>query len=104
MSRAFRAHVSAGDININAFSWPIFCYDESKYDPQNPKQGLLQGHFLLRVYRHIFTGPSSAFEKKTKGRLPHGVLNGLTKPTPETIGYAAIIVRICGRYTNQSLT
>ncbi len=103
MSRAFQAHVLAGDININAFDWPIFCYDESKYDPQNPKQGLLQGHFLLCVYCHIFTGPSSTFEKKTKGQLPCGALNGLSKPTPEMIGYAAIIVRVCSPLYYQSL-
>ena len=67
-TRAFRAHVLAGDININSFDWPVFCYDKSKYDPENPKQGLFQGYFLLRVYRHIFSGPSSALKKKDKGR------------------------------------
>ena len=47
MSRAFWAHVLAGNININSFDWPVFCYDKSKYDPENPKQRLFQGYFLL---------------------------------------------------------
>ncbi|KAF8321449.1 hypothetical protein F5887DRAFT_899522, partial [Amanita rubescens] len=73
---------------------PVFCYDESKYDPENPKQGLLQGHFLLRVYRHVFSGPSSALQNKTKGRSSRGQKNSrLPAPTPETIGYAAILAR-----------
>ncbi|KAF8314655.1 hypothetical protein F5887DRAFT_834557, partial [Amanita rubescens] len=72
---------------------PVFCYDESKYDPENPKEGLFQGYFLLRVYRHIFSGPSSALAKKDKGRNSRGQKNGLPAPTPETIGYAAIMAR-----------
>lgn len=95
-SRGFRARVLAGEIRIASFDWPVFCYDESKFDPMNPKQGLFQGYLLLRVYRHIFTGPSSVFSTKYKGRLPRGPLNGLSEPTPATIGYAAIIVRVCG--------
>lgn len=95
VSRAFRAQVMAGDIKIASFNWPVFCYDESKFDSGNPKQGLLQGKLLLRVYRHIFTGRSSVYGGKPKGRSARGVLNGLTEPTPETIAYAAVIVRIC---------
>ena len=95
-SRAFWAHVLAGNININSFEWPVFCYDKSKYDPENPKQGLFQGYFLLHIYWHIFSGPSSALKKKDKGRNSHGQKNCLLVPTPETIGYAAIIVYILG--------
>jgi len=97
----FCAHVLAGDININAFDWPVFCYEESKYDPENPKQGLLQGHLLLRVYHHVFSGPSSALQSKTKGWSSRGQKNSrLPAPTPETIGYAAILVRICNIFNH----
>ena len=91
-SREFRAQVLAGDIGISGFDWPVFCYDESKYDPSNPNKGLLKGYVLLCVYRHIFTGPRTALGGKPTGRRAHGALNNLTKPTPKTIGYAAIVV------------
>ena len=57
ISSEFQAQVLAGEIKVSGFNWPIFCYDELKYDLSNPKQGLLQGYLLLCVYCHIFTGP-----------------------------------------------
>ena len=96
----FRARVLAGEINVSGFNWPVFCYDESKYDPRKPKQGLLQGYLLLRIYCHIFTGPRSALGGKSKGRRARGALNNLTKPTAETISYAAIVVRICDTFSS----
>ena len=62
-----------------------------------------QGYFFLHIYRHIFSGPSSTLKKKDKGWNSCGQKNCLLVPTPETIGYAEIIVCICGIY-NQTLT
>ncbi|KAH9932169.1 hypothetical protein B0H21DRAFT_699730, partial [Amylocystis lapponica] len=76
---------------------PSFLYSDDAYDINDFDIGLLRGAFLLKVYKHIFTGPSSAL-KDTPGpsagtKAPIGKKNGLTKPTPETIAYAAVQAR-----------
>ena len=98
--RAFRAQVLAGGIKIVPFDWPAFCYDESmEFDSENPKHGLLQGELLLRVYRHIFSGPTSTLGGKPRGgQCARGVSNGLTQPTPEMIAYVTMMVCICYMY------
>ena len=64
------------------------------YDPANPTQGLFRGFLLVRVYRLLIMGPGTTYSSSNKstGRLPHGILNGLEKPMPTTIGYAAVMV------------
>ena len=93
-SREFRAQVLEARRTISAFSWPAFCYDESLYDPSDPMKGLFRGFLLERIYRFLFTGPSTTFGHKSSGRLPRGVLHGLQKPTAETIAYTAVMVSI----------
>lgn len=89
----FRSLVLQGKREITAVDWPVFCYNESKYDPTDPLKGLFEGPLLLRYWRHIFTGPASVDGGRSHGRLPRGVLNGLSKPTPQTIAYAAVLAR-----------
>ncbi|KAF8727154.1 hypothetical protein AX14_007553 [Amanita brunnescens Koide BX004] len=89
----FRAQVLEARRTISAFSWPAFCYDESLYDPSDPMKGLFRGFLLERIYRFLFTGPSTTFGHKSSGRLPCGVLHGLQKPTAETIAYTAVMAR-----------
>ena len=64
------------------------------YDPVKPMQGLFRGFLLARIYRLLITGPGTTYDpsEKSTGRLPRGILNGLEKPTPATIGYAAVVV------------
>jgi hypothetical protein len=94
----FRSLVLQGKRDITAVDWPVFCYDDSKYDPTDPLKGLFEGPLLLRYWRHIFTGPASVEGGRSHGRLPRGVLHGLTKPTPQTIAYTAVLVRQLGIY------
>lgn len=47
---------------------PSFVYDEKSYDPHNILKGLFRGFFLVRVFRHIFTGPRTAL-KVTDGPI-----------------------------------
>ncbi len=47
-----------------------------------------------QVFRHIFTGPSSALGKPTRAtKDPKAILHGLTAVTGRTIAYAAVQVR-----------
>ncbi|KAK2467955.1 hypothetical protein APHAL10511_000250 [Amanita phalloides] len=77
-----------------ASDYPMFLYDESKYDPRNVYSGLFQGQLLLKFYRHVFTGPSSWNNGKSSGgKKPWGLVNRLEEPTARTITYVAVMVR-----------
>lgn len=92
--RLFRARVQSGKRPIKASNYPMFLYDESKYNPDDVYSGLFQGPLLLKFYRHVFTGPSSwKTGTSTRGKLPRGIINKLKAPTPQTIAYIAMMVR-----------
>lgn len=55
--------VEDGSIQITEEYFPSFVYDkDTLYDKDNDSEdlGLFRGYLLVGVYRHIFTGPSSA--------------------------------------------
>jgi len=99
-----------GRVKIGTGEWPAYLYDENQvYDPEEKDKGLLRGYLLVRVrsyfslflisdllqvYRHIFTGPATAFigsgRKGTKASKSK--LHGLSSVTPRTIAYAAVQV------------
>ena len=91
--RRFKEDVQSGTTIIKASSFPMFLYDEAKYDRNNIYSGLFQGYLLLRFYRHVLTGPSSWKSGVPSGRKPgRGIANRLEAPTPRTIAYVAIMV------------
>ncbi|KAF8347496.1 hypothetical protein F5887DRAFT_881789, partial [Amanita rubescens] len=72
---------------------PTFLYDELQhYDPEHKLSGLLEGHVVIRVYRHIMTGPRTACEPNLitlkNNRCKTGKL-AFTKSDKYTIAYAA---------------
>ncbi|KAG1860517.1 hypothetical protein C8R48DRAFT_576489, partial [Suillus tomentosus] len=71
---------------------PTFLYDESMFDPAKKSQGCLRGYYLKRVFRHIFTGPSSALNPNARRgtKTPKGRSHGMTSPLPRAIAYAAV--------------
>ncbi|KAF9541103.1 hypothetical protein CPC08DRAFT_717197 [Agrocybe pediades] len=49
---------------------------------------------FIQTYRHVFTSPSSAFDKDTKaGKRSQAELHGITEVEPEGIAYAAVLAR-----------
>ncbi|KAJ3724916.1 hypothetical protein C8R42DRAFT_555472, partial [Lentinula raphanica] len=82
-------------------------YKDEKFNPEDPDEGFLQSHWLLQVYRVIFTSPSSAKghsedaenvppprKKKTNSHRAHVAdIIHLTEVTPRSIAYAAVHVR-----------
>ncbi|KAG1736386.1 hypothetical protein EDD22DRAFT_777037 [Suillus occidentalis] len=84
--------VKEGRIRITASKLPSFIYDEAMYDGTRKSMGCLRGYYLKRVFRHIFTGPSSALSPNgRKGtKTPKGRIHGMTTPTPHAIAYAAV--------------
>ncbi|KAG1811518.1 uncharacterized protein BJ212DRAFT_1448456 [Suillus subaureus] len=47
------------DYRVMAYSWPTFLYD-GHYDARNPRDGLFKGKLLLKMFKAIFTSPTSA--------------------------------------------
>ncbi|KAF8350423.1 hypothetical protein F5887DRAFT_1278642 [Amanita rubescens] len=80
-------------IRPTSLDFPTFLYDEGvDYDPDDMDNGLLRGKLLVKVYRHLFTGPSTALlgpvhidarPTKPQRYRQHGC-------DPQTIAYAAV--------------
>ncbi|KAJ7032121.1 hypothetical protein C8F04DRAFT_668433 [Mycena alexandri] len=51
-----------------AGQYPSCFYSEGSYDPRDPSKGLFRSPFLIRVARHIWTTPTTAFDDS--GKVP----------------------------------
>lgn len=95
--QAFCNGVRQGKIAIKTRKWSTFLYPEGVFDRENRLEGLFRGHLLVMVYRHIFTGPSTALKASpgpnTTGRSCICVAHGLKSVRPEMIAYAAVLAR-----------
>ncbi|THG97732.1 hypothetical protein EW026_g4332 [Hermanssonia centrifuga] len=96
--------VENAKIAITADDYPSFLYsNEAQYDPNDIEKNLLQGTYLLAVFRCLFTGPRTATRKTSGpsggGRPSKAKIYKMTKVTPESIAYAAVLARfsICGQ-------
>ncbi|KAG6835577.1 hypothetical protein H0H93_016837 [Arthromyces matolae] len=87
---AFMDSVSEGKLKPLTKHWPSFLYDTDEYDPKDPTKGFMRGFLLLRVYRHIFTGPTSAFTGRRKATKPSkSHIHTMKHVTGRSIAYAA---------------
>jgi hypothetical protein len=85
--------VEDGSIKITDEDFPSFLYEsETYYDADNEDIGLFRGYLLVRVYRHIFTGPSSAMRPAAKVNKTKAKKFKLTEVTGRTIAYASVQV------------
>ncbi|KAF4578288.1 hypothetical protein EYR40_001550 [Pleurotus pulmonarius] len=87
--------IKDGAIKVRASVWPSFVYADESYDPDNMDHGLLRGWLLVRVMRHIFTGPTTATKPSQKlARGCNARKLGITQVTPNMIAYAAVQARV----------
>jgi hypothetical protein len=87
-------HVEDGMVQITDEDFPSFLYESgTAYDEENEDVGLFRGFLLVRVYRHIFTGPSSAMNPTAKVNKSKARKFKLTEVTGRTIAYASVQVR-----------
>ena len=85
--------VEDGKVQITDEDFPSFLYEiETAYDEENEDIGLFRGFLLVRVYRHIFTGPSSAMNPNTRVNKSKARKFRLTEVTGRTIAYACVQV------------
>jgi hypothetical protein len=93
--RDYMDAVIDGKIDVKSYELPSFLYDQTEeYDPDRRHIGLLRGDLVVRVFRHIFTGPGTAMtgisNYSTKGCKAK--IHRMTTITPATIAYAATMV------------
>ncbi|OBZ76834.1 hypothetical protein A0H81_02943 [Grifola frondosa] len=92
----FRCKVREGNIRIRANDFPTFLYADGQFDLNNMDTGLCMGEYLVRCFRHVYTGKRTAMSAPTwmakGGRKPISELNGMTTVTPRSIAYIAVLV------------
>ncbi|KZP08145.1 hypothetical protein FIBSPDRAFT_761880, partial [Athelia psychrophila] len=105
-----RAAIRAGreEYAVTADSWPIYCYANFSYDPENAEDGLWRSSLLVKAFKFIFTSPSSVLDdrdaddapppKKRRNTRPTTRKNvaakiGLTTVTGRSIAYIAVQLR-----------
>ncbi|KAF9231807.1 hypothetical protein BU15DRAFT_68018 [Melanogaster broomeanus] len=75
----------------SARKFPSLLYDMDLFNPDDKRSGFLRGHTLVQTWRHIFTGPASAFNKTRRAtKPPKGRIHGLQEPNIRNIMYAAV--------------
>ncbi|KAI0070581.1 hypothetical protein K474DRAFT_1776724 [Panus rudis PR-1116 ss-1] len=93
--------IEDGTLEITADDWPRFLYPDGRaYNPNDEFTDIFRGHLLLRVVKHIFTGPGTwnMGPGEQKGKPSIAKLIGMTSITSRAIAYAAVQARfaICG--------
>ena len=89
----FMDHVRDGSIQITDEDFPSFLYEsEIVYDGENEDIRLFRGFLLVRVYRHIFTSPSSAMNPTARVNKCKAGKFKLTEVTGRTIAYTSVQV------------
>ena len=90
----FMDRIEDGSLQITEEFFPSFLYkNDTVYDEDIKDHGLFRGYLLVRVYRHIFTGPSSAMNPKEKVNKTKARKFKLTGVSGRTIAYASVQVR-----------
>ncbi|KAJ7732327.1 hypothetical protein DFH07DRAFT_968430 [Mycena maculata] len=91
----FLQRIVAGTVELTAADFPSFFWAEGSYDPEDLDNGLLRGHLLLRVFRHIWTAPTSALNGLDKGipAVCNARVHAKYSVEPEMVGYACAQAR-----------
>ncbi|TCD63565.1 hypothetical protein EIP91_005236 [Steccherinum ochraceum] len=96
------AALQDGRIPVTSVSFPTFLYPfHHEYNQFNLREGLCRSEIIVKVYRHLFTGPASALEagKRTTGPPPLAISHRLKHVTPRTLCYVICQIRVmlCSR-------
>ncbi|KAF7972820.1 hypothetical protein HWV62_17020 [Athelia sp. TMB] len=86
--------LAAGTITVTGDSWPMFLYEDSQYEEDNPWKGLLRGHLLVKAFRHVFTSSSSVDKDASKATCCGNTqLHRMTCTTKGSLAYKATQVQ-----------
>ncbi|KAJ2925451.1 hypothetical protein H1R20_g11642, partial [Candolleomyces eurysporus] len=88
-----RRRLRKGEIIPTPGQWPIFLYEDLKFNPADPWEGLLKGHLVVQAYKHIFVSPSSADGETRATRSGNAAIHGMKSVTTASLAYVAMMVR-----------
>ncbi|KAJ7841818.1 hypothetical protein B0H14DRAFT_3693499 [Mycena olivaceomarginata] len=93
----FLDRIVAGNFKfeIDSNELPSFLWAHDSYNSADFDHGLLRGEFLLRVFRHIWTAPASAYNGLDTGipAVCHARLHDKLTVSPEMLGCAVVQAR-----------
>ncbi|TFK17409.1 hypothetical protein FA15DRAFT_605120, partial [Coprinopsis marcescibilis] len=87
-----RDRLRSGQLVPRGNQWPLFLYQDHKFDPEDPWKGLLRRYLLIKAFKHVFTSPSSVDELDTRTTIPrssNSKIHGMTLVTIGSITYVA---------------
>ena len=100
------------ELIVTGDHWPIFIFENNRYNPNNPWDGLFRGRLLVNVssssatrclnwltwipqgFKHIFNSPSSVEDMGRSTRAGNAQIHGMTHVTPASIAYVAMLVSV----------
>jgi len=59
MTHRIKAQLRSGELAVPGDMWPIFLYADSRYDSENPWDGLLRNSLLVKVLVAVYRFISS---------------------------------------------
>jgi hypothetical protein len=103
--------LQSGELVVSGDQWPLFVYANEVFDPEDPWNGLLRSRLLVnvsvrfeythaycisldKVFRHIFTSPSSVDKEPKATRAGNARIHGMTTVTSASVAYVATQVSI----------
>ncbi|KAF6744232.1 hypothetical protein DFP72DRAFT_826256 [Ephemerocybe angulata] len=90
-----RRELVSGQLVPSGDLWPRFLFQGYEYNPSSPWTGLFRSSFLVSAYRHVFTSPSSVYNKGASRatRSCNARIHGMKSVTAPSIAYIATQVR-----------
>jgi len=88
-----RKRLASGELAIRGDQWPLLLYENEKYDPEDPWNGLFRNHLLVWAFKHIFTSPSSVEKEVKATRSGNARIHGMTRVTTASLAYVATQLR-----------
>ncbi|KAJ7624002.1 hypothetical protein B0H17DRAFT_1151423 [Mycena rosella] len=88
--------IRTGQLVVLGTELPYFMFrDGYVFNPDDLEDGLLEGHTLFAVAKHIHQGPSAALKPAgyTRGKAGNAALNGVTFLTGRDVAYLACQLR-----------
>ncbi|KAI9455422.1 hypothetical protein HD554DRAFT_2042799 [Boletus coccyginus] len=85
-----RKKLESGKIKITSTNFPVFLWEDNShnFNIDNLFEGFLCGFYIVRIMRHIFTGPSTGMGGKARGSKPNNselnFIDQVINPVPAT--------------------
>ncbi|KAH6906981.1 hypothetical protein BKA70DRAFT_1372276 [Coprinopsis sp. MPI-PUGE-AT-0042] len=88
-----RESLRTGTLVVAGDEWPVFLYQNFRYNPRNVWEGLFRSTLLVNAFKHIFTSPSSVDREPRATRSGNARIHGMKRVTIPSLAYVATQVR-----------